>query len=45
MAVPYSEASPDFKLTHYVYKQLPQKDIQNLEKQEEKKQLSGHKQC
>ena len=30
---------------YYVYKQLPQKDVQNLEKQERKKQLSGYKQC
>ena len=30
---------------YYVYKQLPQKDNQNLEKQERKKQLSGYKQC
>ena len=29
---------------HYVYKQLPQKDVQNLENQERKKQLSGYKQ-
>ena len=28
-----------------MYKQLPQKDVQNLEKQESKKQLSGYKQC
>ena len=29
---------------YYVYKQLPQKDVQNLEKQERKKQLSGYNQ-
>ena len=28
-----------------MYKQLPQKDVQNLEKQERKKQLSGYEQC
>ena len=28
---------------YYVYKQLPQKDVQNLEKQERKKQLSDYK--
>ena len=28
-----------------MYKQLPQKDVKNLEKQEKKKQLSGYKQC
>ena len=29
----------------YVYEQLLQKEVQNLEKQERKKQLSGYKQC
>ena len=36
-------APPDFKLIYYVYKQLLQKDVQNLEKQERKEQLSGYK--
>ena len=30
---------------YYVYKQLPQKDIQNVGKQKREKQLSGYKQC
>ena len=29
---------------YYVYKHLPQKDVQNLEKQERKNQVSGYKQ-
>ena len=41
-----AEAPPPQILSrYYVYKQLPQKDVQNLEKQERKKQLSGYKQC
>ena len=30
---------------YYVYKQLPQKDVQNFEKQERKNQFSGYKLC
>ena len=29
-------------LCYYVYKQLPQKEVQNVERQERKKQLSVH---
>ena len=38
--------SPQIKSScYYVYKQLPRKDVQNLEKQEMIKHLSGYKQC
>ena len=40
------EAPPQIlRSCYYVYKQLLQKDVRNLEKQERKKQLSGYRQC